>query len=498
MLKRLRIKFIVLIMGIVAVLLGSAFTIICVMDWQQSVADTDMALEAAIQQAVGSPSANAGGAVPLGQKGTFDPAASDPSTPDPADMALDHTPTGDREGDSGDGRENDPADMRSIYPAMKGGRFAARPIPDLFTAVYEQEGDQFTFLPESSSAMWVPEVVGDYADELRAHADGTGMLGSTIYYMKRTLPEGCYVAMVYAGQMETWKGLAVNLALVGAIVLAVFLVISIVFSRWALRPVEAAWTQQRRFVADASHDLKTPLTVVLANTSILLDEPDQTPAERRKWLESTRDEAQGMQALVEDMLRTLGPTPDAGTEAGAASGTAVPSGANASASHPASDLPAAHQPPAADAAADLSHIAAKEMLQFESIAFERHLTLESTIHPDVRVPATAADARRLVQALLDNACKYANEGGRVDLTLALDAPAATARLEVNNTGPGISEADLPHIFDRFYRADQARTSHEGHGLGLAIARSITERAGGTITATSKNGTTTLTVTLPVA
>lgn len=486
MLKRLRIKFIALIMGIVAVLLGSAFTIICVMDWQQNVADTDMALETAIQQAAGSPSANAGGAVPLGQKGAFDPAASDPSTPDPADMTLDHTPTDDREGDSNDKREDDPADMRSIYPAMKGGRFAARPIPDLFTAVYEQEGDQFTFLPESSSAMWVPEVVGDYADELHAHADGTGMLGSTIYYMKRTLPEGCYVAMVYAGQMETWKGLAVNLALVGAIVLAVFLVISIAFSRWALRPVEAAWTQQRRFVANASHDLKTPLTVVLANTSILLDDPNQTPVERRKWLESTRDEAQSMQTLVEDMLRTLGPTPVAGAASGA------------NASHPTSDLPAAHQLPAADAAADLSHIAAKEMLQFESIAFERRLTLESAIHPDVRVPATVADARRLVQTLLDNACKYANEGGRVDLTLALDASAATARLEVNNTGPDIAEADLPHIFDRFYRADQARTSHEGHGLGLAIARSITERAGGTITATSKNGTTTLSVTLPVA
>ncbi|WP_251213185.1 sensor histidine kinase [Adlercreutzia murintestinalis] len=458
MLKKLRIKFVGLIMGVAAVLLTAAFTAICYLDWQQSVTDTDLALDAAIQQASGTLPMNASGAVPPGQEGAFDPAALDP-----AEVTLDRTVVDDQGGSAGEGHWGESGGMRSIYPATKSGRFATRPVPDMFTAVYEQEGDQFVFLQESSSAMWVPEVVGDYADELRAHPDGTGMLGNTIYYLKKTLPEGCYVAMVYAGPLETWKGLAVNLVWVGAAVLLVLLAVSVAFSRWALRPVKAAWAQQQQFVADASHDLKTPLTVILANTAILLDEPDQPADDQRRWLESTRDEALGMQVLVEDMLLSA----RADTTTSAAS------------------------------PADLSRLVAREALQFESVAFDRQIDLRTDIAPEICVQMPEPDARRLVQILLDNACKYADDAGTVRVVLTVDAAAGQARFTVSNTGPSIAEADVPHLFDRFYRADAARTSHEGHGLGLAIARSIVERAGGTIAAANESSITTLTVILPL-
>lgn len=513
MLRKLRIKFVALIMGIVAVLLTCAFAAICYMDRQQSISDTDIALEAAIQQASGTLAVNAGGPVPPGQEDAFDPAALDP-----AEVAIDHVVVDDQGALSGEGHWGEAGGIRSIYPATKSGRFNVRPVPDMFTAVYKQEGDGFLFLQEVSSAMWTPEVVGSYADELRAHADGTGMLGSSIYFMKRTLPEGCFVAMVYAGPIEAWKGLAASLAAVGAGVLVAFLGISIAFSRWALRPVERAWAQQQRFVADASHDLKTPITVILANTSILLDESDQPAADRERWLQSTRAEAEGMQQLVQDMLLSVSvdvPTGGAGaTGVRAAMLSAGVDGPAGSAGAPcdAADAPADDVSPAlpdgalvpAEAvgdqlsAADLSRIAAREALQFESVAFDRCIKISTDVAPEVRVAVSEADLRRLVQILLDNACKYADEGGTVSLALRTDAAARRAQLSVSNTGPGIAAADLLHIFDRFYRADAARTSHEGHGLGLAIARAIVERAGGTIAATSDDRLTTLTATFPVA
>lgn len=498
MLKKLRIKFVALIMGIVAVLLVGAFAAICYMDWRQSVSDTDIALEAAIQQASGALPVNAGGPVPPGQEDAFDPAALDP-----AEVTLDHVVVDDQGAISGEGHWGEAGGIRSIYPATKSGRFSTRPVPDVFTAVYKQEGDEFLFLQEASSAMWVPEVVGSYADELRAHADGTGMLGSNIYFMKKTLPEGCFVSMVYAGPIEAWKGLAVSLAAVGAVVLVAFLGISIAFSRWALRPVERAWAQQQRFVADASHDLKTPLTVILANTAIMLDEPEQSAADRERWLQSTRTEAEGMQQLVQDMLLSASAdAPGAGAGAPGEGAEAAAEDADVSPDDAPPALPEGAPAPAGavcvePSGADLSRLAAREALQFESVAFDRRIELSAEVAPAVRVAASEADLRRLVQILLDNACKYADEGGTVSLALRTDAAARCARLTVSNTGPGIDAADLPHIFDRFYRADAARTSHEGHGLGLAIARAIVERAGGTVAATSDSSATTLTVTFPI-
>ena len=146
---------------------------------------------------------------------------------------------------------------------------------------------------------------------------------------------------------------------------------------------------------------------------------------------------------------------------------------------------------------DLTDLVEGGLLQFESVAFERNVSLASDIDRDVSVTGDASRLRRLVTTLLDNACKYVEEGGRIAVTLRQTA--RRIELHVHNTGTVIAEEDLPHVFDRFYRADKARTRSEGsYGLGLAIAREITEEHGGTITATSDetNGTT-FTVTLPL-
>ncbi len=151
--------------------------------------------------------------------------------------------------------------------------------------------------------------------------------------------------------------------------LAVFFVISLFFSRWALRPVARAWTQQRRFVADASHDLKTPLTVILANTSIALEHPERSVASQSQWLESTQHEAEAMQGLVGDLL-TLAKMDE--EEAAAQSGAARP----------------------ALEEVDLSDVIEGEVLQFESVAFERGVRLESQVEPGIELRGNEQRLRR--------------------------------------------------------------------------------------------------------
>ena len=306
-----------------------------------------------------------------------------------------------------------------------------------------------------------------------AGADRFGSLSDLgLFYVKRQAGGVMYLAFADMGSASGWRSLAATLAVVEVAALAVFFVISLFFSRWALRPVARAWTQQRRFVADASHDLKTPLTVILANTSIALEHPERSVASQSQWLESTQHEAEAMQSLVGDLLALAKMDEE---EAAAQSGAARP----------------------AFEEVDLSDVLEGEVLQFESVAFERGVKLESQVEPGIELRGNEQRLRRLAGTLIDNACKYVDDGGAVNVSLS--RAGKQAKLEVRNTGAPISPEDLPHVFDRFYRADKARTGGAGgHGLGLAIARAIAEEHGGTLTASSTQAEgTAFTATLPL-
>ncbi len=258
-----------------------------------------------------------------------------------------------------------------------------------------------------------------------------------------------------------------NLQIVCIALVALF-VITWWLSDWALRPVERAWEQQRRFVADASHELKTPLAVILANVQIL--EADATLSDdARAWVQSTTDEAHRMQDLVGDLLQLARADE---TAAGVAQGAMRHE-----------DL-------------DFSNMVESASLEFDAIAFERGCTLETDITEGVRVTGDPDLLDRMVRILIDNACKYAAVGSSV--TVRLSAHAGHATLSVHNEGTPIDPEDLPHVFERFYRSDKARSREDkgGFGLGLAIAKGIVDAHGGKISATStpEDGTT-FTVTL---
>ena len=238
----------------------------------------------------------------------------------------------------------------------------------------------------------------------------------------------------------------------GAGGIVAIVLIALLLSHWALKPVERAWEQQRQFVADASHELKTPLSVILANTQILINDESIIPEESRRWIRGTSDEAERMRGLVEELLEL------ARTEGGASSARA-------------------------NAPVDLSSLVEGDALQFDAVAYERGCEIETNVVDGISVLGDQEQLERLLKTLIDNACKYAARGTQIKVTLEKNG--SHALFVATNQGEPIPEEDLSHVFDRFWRSDKARTrATGGYGLGLAIAKGIVESHGGKIWVTS--------------
>ena len=240
-------------------------------------------------------------------------------------------------------------------------------------------------------------------------------------------------------------------------------VVARAMARRSIKPVSEAWDAQRRFISDASHELKTPLAVILANVQIL-QKSKAINEEDKRWIDRTADEAGHMKGLVEDLL-TLARADEAKAGSVGATGPMVE--------------------------IDLSEIVDESALEFDAVAFERGCTIECETMPGVKVRGDKQQLARVMNTLIDNATKYAAKGSIVKVRVVREGK--KAKVEVNNAGGVIDPEDLAHLFDRFYRTDKARSREEtgGFGLGLAIAKSIVEAHGGKIWATSNaaDGTT---------
>ena len=276
----------------------------------------------------------------------------------------------------------------------------------------------------------------------------TGLLSTRIAFTDSTL------------EQATLRSLLTGSLLIGLAALAVLFVCSYVLSGAVTRPVGRAWQQQKQFLSDASHELKTPLTVILSSTELL--EQSAAP-EQKQYVDNIRAESRRMKQLVEDMLtlsriqRSDAPLPDT--------------------------------------AADLSDAAANVALRFEPVAYEAGLTLSYDIAPGLLVRGDSDKLEQAVAVLLDNAIKYAAPGTEVRLDAARQGK--NACLWVENEGDPIPADKLPHIFDRFYRADASRTDEGSFGLGLPIAKAIVEAHRGAIRCDSGGGITRFTITIPV-
>lgn len=224
---------------------------------------------------------------------------------------------------------------------------------------------------------------------------------------------------------------------------------------WMIGPIEETFKKQRQFIADASHELKTPVAVILANAEAM--EKDPNP----KWLSNIEEEASRMNGLITDLL----------------------------------DLTRNEQQEIQMLPVNLSRLVEKQCLIQEAVMFEHHIELSETIEPDLTVNGQSSMLEQVIAILLDNAAAHSD--GKIAVTLRRQGK--DVLLSVSNTGVPIPPDQREKIFERFYRADESRNRSSGrYGLGLAIAKSIVNRHKGKIEVDCHGGWTTFTVVLHAA
>ena len=275
------------------------------------------------------------------------------------------------------------------------------------------------------------------------------------YFRSQSPAELTLVFMDISAERAALRNLRLTCLVIGLLALGLFWAVSFLLARWAVRPVERAWEEQRQFVSDASHELKTPLTVILTSAELMQTDPD--PQHIRSILAMSRR----MRELVESLLELA----------------RVDNGAVR----------------AAFEELDLSALVADELLPFEPLFFEGGLTLESQVEEGLRTSGSERHLRQVLTILLDNALRYSPENAAV--RVALTRQGSNALLTVTNPG-FLTKEQCRSIFRRFYRADPARTAG-GSGLGLAIAQGIALDHGGKLWADSREGDVTLSLTLPL-
>lgn len=516
MLKKLRLKFVALNMILVTLVLVAAFSTICYLDYRTRLDEMYSTLDTALLYATtslyDSHSSNmingsaqlsfelnilgsmVGSSADSGQKATSSSMASSATSRSsastssaasadsatPADGTTDSTEVvaapeeGQRINEDAPVTPQITNETQPLEIGGKGGK-GGRTSAAIPIAVYVVSNNgTISSVADLTTASVTKGIRENAISEAGAAEAPTGYLNDVgLFYAKRMAFGQLCVAFADESSVSSWRSLALTLTMIGAITLVAFLIINLFFARWILRPVEEAWRSQQQFTADASHELKTPLTVILANMAILKSHPDETIREQLQWIESTETEGEHMQLMVNDMLNLARPK-EQQTASLESSMTEV----------------------------DMSDLLEGDVLQFESVAFERGITITSDLDANVRVNGDEMRLHRLTSTLIDNACKYAEEGGEV--TVRLYKGTKDAEFTVHNTGSYIGEEDLPHVFDRFYRADKSRTRDAGSGpgsfgLGLSIARDVALEHGGDITvASDPDRGTTFAATLPLS
>lgn len=218
----------------------------------------------------------------------------------------------------------------------------------------------------------------------------------------------------------------------GSVALVVFFFLSMFLARKIVNPLEETYQKQKQFISDAGHELKTPISVVSANVDLLSREIGDN-----QWLQNIQYESERISMLISqllDLARTETVTPQMEY-------------------------------------VDFSRLVAGEALPFESVAFEKGLTLNTDIPNGINVEGNSTELKQLVSILLDNAIRHSAEQSDIQLTVTSER--GTAVLSVINKGDEIPEDQREQLFERFYRVDTVRNGDDRHyGLGLAIAKAI--------------------------
>ena len=328
------------------------------------------------------------------------------------------------------------------------------PPPDLgpgfqlstFYSVAFSENDTVLSVNDGANGLYSEDELISIARELLAKSKTAGRLDNLSYQIS-SKPGYTLVAFIDDTVTESsMRTLLHNVLIIGGASIVILFFISLVLSRRIIRPLEENDKQQKQFISDASHELKTPVAVISTNAELLSRELGEN-----EWLANIQYENERMGDLVKQLL----------------------------------DLSRAENTETPMETVDLTRIVTGEALAFESVAFDQGKTIQSDIDDDIHVTGNQAQLTQLTSILLDNAVRH---GTGSEIELSLKRQGHMAALSAVNDGDEIPPEKLEHLFDRFYRVDEARSSDGHHyGLGLSIAKAVAEKHGGNIAVSSQDG-----------
>ena len=334
-------------------------------------------------------------------------------------------------------------------PEIRNGRdVAAAGLSNSYTITLNDDGSVDSWTSDKTN-LYTDDQVAAMAESALADGKDNGRIGTQFY--RKIQSEGRTKLIVLDARLDYLSAsnmLHASMLIASAACLLLSLLAWLLIRRM-VQPVEDAFIRQKRFVSDASHELKTPLAVISANAEVLEQEIGEN-----EYLGYIRSEVKRTDTLVRNLL-TL-------------------------ARLDRNETTAEMKP------FDLSHALLDVTLPFESTVFEAGKTLDIQIPEGIEYTGNEEMIKQLAVILLSNALKYSDPNGRI--VISLKARGRQREISVFNTGEAIDPEDRERIFDRFWRADPAHGRETGgHGLGLAIARSIVDTHGGKITVDSREG-----------
>lgn len=349
-----------------------------------------------------------------------------------------------------------------FQPGRPGERLEGLQLPH-FTVQIDESG-RVTAMGNGYYDLSDEDFVMELLREARAVGAQAGVLKSyDLRFLAVVIPQGqLFVFADMSMERAALSSLTRTCLGIGVLSLIGFLALSLYLARLAVRPVERAWRQQKQFVADASHELKTPLTVIMTNAE-LLQSAEQSQEARLRFSDNILAMSRRMRGLVEGLLELA----------------RVDNGAIKTAFRE----------------VDYSALISDAALPFEPLYFEQELGLTCRIESGIRVRGSESHLRQVAEILLDNAMKYASPKAEVEILLKRQGRHCLFR--VSNPGDPIGQEDLKHIFERFYRVDKVRSMSRSYGLGLSIAQGIVSEHHGRIWAESADGINRFCVLLPI-
>lgn len=341
----------------------------------------------------------------------------------------------------------------------RGGRRGDPPLLELstFYSVVISESGEVVKVDTADISLLDEEGLSELALEIAESGESDGVRNNLIYRME---DKGGYTLVAFLDNtvmLENVETLLSYTLFFGGAALVVLFFLARYLAGKIVSPLEESYLSQRQFISDAGHELKTPVAVINANLELLSREIGGN-----QWLSNIQYENERMSSLVIQLL----------------------------------ELARAENVTPQMEPLDLSRLVYGEILPFETVAYEKGLTLNSEISENICVSGSGTQLKQLASILIDNAVRHSSRGNEVRVILGKEK--GHVILSVINDGEEIPPEQQKHLFERFYRTDEARSGEDGHyGLGLAIARAIVTAHKGTIAVCCHHGKVEFTAKLPL-